>query len=335
MLVIVRQTLPAIIMAWAKEAVKIQTRVESVRKLFLNLIFFMVMVGTTATAQASQSWEIRRISGMAWLLDTKSEEEIVLTKNAQLKPGHTLKTGDRSRVLLARGKERIQVSSNTIMSIPKDEGNDPDNTLIKLKTGKLDLIVKKMPNKHFTVDTPFIAAVVKGTRFTVSSTATRSLVRVFEGMVGVNSNISEESADIRPGQAASMTSSSQVPTRLLLLDNPPQAKLFADYPEIFTELKIPNPNPQTRSALKEDNGQSDIISGTLGFILSAIGAVFFGLGNVISAVFTPILMPAIDLIDMIYESVLPNSMPVLLLLAAIIGMAIALIIAYSMKKKRY
>ncbi len=275
---------------------------------------------------------MRRISGSAWLLQT-GQDEVQLKKNSTLQPGNTLKTGDRSRVLLARGKERIQVGSNTILSIPTEAELKPGQTKIKLKSGKLDLIVKKMPHKHFSVETPFIAAVVKGTRFTVSTTSTRSLVRVFEGLVGVESNISDERADIRPGKSASLTFSSEAQTRLLLLDNPPKARLFEKFPEVFSDLNIPNPN-LINGPVDKNMTAGGIIEGTITLIVTAAGAALASIGSTLSEIFAPILAPVLEILDQFYGSILPNSAFSFLALSAVVGLALFGLIAYTIRKGR-
>lgn len=305
---------------------------DRVQKLFVNFLALLFICCLSVSAKADLSWEVRKISGSAWLLQS-NQEKIQLQKNSTLQPGNTLKTGDRSRVLLARGKERIQVGSNTVLSIPADNDQKPGHTTIKLKSGQLDLIVEKMPNTHFNVDTPFIAAVVKGTRFTVSTTATRSLVRVFEGVVGVKSYISDENADIRPGKSASLTFSSQSQTRLLLLDNPPQARLFEDFPEVFSELNIPYPDV-SNVPVNKDVTVGGIVEETINLVLSTFGAALSSIGNTLSAIFTPILMPVLDIIDQFYDSVLPNTAPLLLTLSAIVGLILFGLIAYSVRKGR-
>lgn len=305
---------------------------ESVLKPFINIVAFLFISLFPISAQADQSWEVRRISGSAWLLQT-GHQQVQLEKNSIVQPGNTLKTGDRSRVLLARGKERIQVGSNTILSIPVEAELKPGQTKIKLKSGRLDLIVKKMPDEHFSVETPFIAAVVKGTRFTVSTTSTRSLVRVFEGLVGVESNISEERADIRPGKSASLTFSSETPKRLLLLDNPPKARLFEKFPEVFSDLNIPNPNVLNVPS-DQDMSVSGIIEGTITLILTAAGTALSNIGSTLSEIFGPILAPVLSIINQLYSSLIPNSTPALLALSVIVGLALFGLIAYSIRKGR-
>jgi hypothetical protein len=303
-----------------------------VQKLFINIITFLFVSLFSISAQADQTWEVRRISGSAWLLQN-GQNQVLLKKNSMVQPGNMLKTGDRSRVLLARGKERIQVGSNTVLSIPDDAELKPGETKIKLKSGELDLIVKKMPHKHFSVETPFIAAVVKGTHFTVSTTSTRSLVRVFEGLVGVSSMDSDEQADIRPGKSASLTYSSETQTRLLLLDNPPQARMFEGFPEVFPDLSIPNPSLVNRSGDK-DMSVGGIVDGTIALILTAAGTALSSIGSTLYEIFAPIIVPAMKIINQIYSSILPNSTFSLLVLSVVVGLALFGLIAYTIRKRQ-
>jgi hypothetical protein len=56
--------------------------------------------------------------------------------------------------------------------------------------------------KHFAVDTPFLVAVVKGTKFTVTSGSTNSQVDVTRGKVGVEDLADRTFVDVLAGQHA-------------------------------------------------------------------------------------------------------------------------------------
>jgi hypothetical protein len=70
------------------------------------------------------------------------------------------------------------------------------------KIGTLLFKIERAPARRFAVDTPYLAAVVKGTTFTVTVRGDSGLVHVTEGAVLVASFGSRETALVTPGQTA-------------------------------------------------------------------------------------------------------------------------------------
>ncbi len=120
------------------------------------------------------------------------------------KPGDEIRTGRNGRVLLVRGQESILVSPNSVISLPTEETEKKDglSTIIIQQAGSILLKVEKRAVKHFEVETPYLAAVVKGTQFRVSVNKDDSSVDVLRGEVEVAGFKSGQYAMVRPGQAA-------------------------------------------------------------------------------------------------------------------------------------
>ena len=69
--------------------------------------------------------------------------------------------------------------------------------------GRFDLLdVEKRNVKHFEVETPYLAAIVKGTHFRVSVNAASTSVGVLRGQVEVDDFKSGQVAQVMPGQTA-------------------------------------------------------------------------------------------------------------------------------------
>ena len=96
-------------------------------------------------------------------------------------------------MLLKRGEEMILVSPNSVIGVPAEK-KEGLSTTIKQQAGSILLDVEKRNVKHFEVETPYLAAVVKGTQFRVTVNATSTSVDVIRGQVEV--------ADFRTGQIA-------------------------------------------------------------------------------------------------------------------------------------
>jgi hypothetical protein len=100
-----------------------------------------------------------------------------------LAPGAILTTGGDGRIVLARGEQEIVIGPNARLSLPADEANG--FTRILQDAGTALFHVDRQDSQHFSVETPLLAAVVKGTTFTVSAAPDVQAVHVVEGLVEV------------------------------------------------------------------------------------------------------------------------------------------------------
>jgi hypothetical protein len=82
------------------------------------------------------------------------------------------------------------------------ENKDGLSTTIVQQAGSILLEVEKRNVKHFEVETPYLAAVVKGTQFRVSVNAGSARIDVIRGQVEVADFRSGQIAQVLPGQVA-------------------------------------------------------------------------------------------------------------------------------------
>jgi hypothetical protein len=83
------------------------------------------------------------------------------------------------------------------------EKKDGLATTILQQAGSILLEVEKQNVKHFEVETPYLAAVVKGTQFIVRVNRDQTSVSVIRGQVEVSDFKSGQIAQVMPGQVAS------------------------------------------------------------------------------------------------------------------------------------
>ena len=160
------------------------------------------LIGLTsinAVSAQDASWRIGKVSGEAWLAN-EGAAPVSVAKDASLRPGDTVRTGRNGRVLLLRGAETIMVSPNSSISVPEN-GRSGMSTIIQ-QAGTIVLDVEKKNIQHFEVETPFLAAVVKGTSFKVSIERSRARVDVVRGQVQVSDFKSGQFALVAAGQTA-------------------------------------------------------------------------------------------------------------------------------------
>ncbi|MHA7873110.1 MAG: FecR domain-containing protein, partial [Hyphococcus sp.] len=137
-----------------------------------------------ATAASAQNgdWRVVEMTGVARAAQPMSGVQQISTGNA-LGAGAVVTTGMNGRVVLVRGEQQIVVGPSSRMSLPATE--EPGKTRILQDLGTLLFKVDKRDKQHFRVETPIIAAVVKGTTFTVTAGPDAHAVHVAEGAVEV------------------------------------------------------------------------------------------------------------------------------------------------------
>ncbi|WP_162916339.1 FecR family protein [Cohaesibacter haloalkalitolerans] len=151
----------------------------------------------------SDVWKVLQLSGVAHV-EATGAEPVAVESGQILLAGQTLKTGPRTRLMLSNGKQHIQVSSNTTLSLPPEEETKPDMTIVRQTRGTITLSIDKQKSQHFKVQTPYLVAVVKGTEFTVSIDDEWAKVRVHEGVVEVKNQVEDEAFDVKAGEAVTM-----------------------------------------------------------------------------------------------------------------------------------
>jgi hypothetical protein len=161
---------------------------------------FILATASVAFAADGGDWTVSKSSGEVWL-SASGVQQASLKQEDVLKPGDTISTGRTGRVLLTRGEEAILVSPNSVIGVPaqKTEGL---STTIKQQAGSILLDVEKRNVKHFEVETPYLAAVVKGTQFRVTVNAGKTTVDVVRGQVEVADFKSGQIAQVMAGQHA-------------------------------------------------------------------------------------------------------------------------------------
>lgn len=161
---------------------------------------FVLGAASNALAAEEGAWSVSKSSGEVWMTTTGAQP-VSLGKEEVLKPGDTIRTGRSGRVLLVRGEETILVSPNSVIGLPAEKKEGLSTTIVQ-QAGSILLEVEKRNVKHFEVETPYLAAVVKGTQFRVSVNAASTSVDVIRGQVEVADFRSGQIAQVMPGQHA-------------------------------------------------------------------------------------------------------------------------------------
>ena len=172
-----------------------------------TLVSAFVFCTLTAAVHADErAWRVEKSTGEVWV-SHGAAQQVSLGAETDLTAGDNIRTGRNGRVLLVRGEERILISPNSAIGIPRNNGQFP--TTISQQAGSILLEVEKKNVQHFEVETPYLAAVVKGTQFRVSVDRRGAKVDVLRGQVQVADFKSGQNALVLPGQAARVVAHGQ------------------------------------------------------------------------------------------------------------------------------
>src|SRR3981189_1643069 len=169
---------------------------------FGRILAMALVLGAVSSAYAGEGevWSVSKSSGEVWMTTTGTQQ-VSLGQEEVLKPGDTIRTGRNGRVLLVRGAETILVSPNSVIGLPTEKKDGLSTTIVQ-QAGSILLEVEKRNVRHFEVETPYLAAVVKGTQFRVSVNAGSARIDVIRGQVEVADFRSGQIAQVMPGQVA-------------------------------------------------------------------------------------------------------------------------------------
>src|SRR5882762_3223831 len=169
---------------------------------FGRILAMALVLGAASNARAAEgeAWSVSKSSGEVWMTTTGAQQ-VSLGRQDVLKPGDTIRTGRNGRVLLVRGEETILVAPNSVIGLPTEKKDGLATTIVQ-QAGSILLEVEKRNVKHFEVETPYLAAVVKGTQFRVSVDAGSARIDVIRGQVEVADFRSGQIAQVLPGQVA-------------------------------------------------------------------------------------------------------------------------------------
>jgi hypothetical protein len=150
-------------------------------KIATMLAPWLLMAGTSALA-ADSGWRLSEVSGDVRVVANGSAHAAV--RGALVEAGALVAAGPRGKAVLVRDKDVVTLTANSrIRLIPPAEQKGFFQIIAEFGTSLFS--IEHKANPHFGVRTPYLAAVVKGTVFSVTVDAARASVQVTQGAVDV------------------------------------------------------------------------------------------------------------------------------------------------------
>lgn len=159
------------------------------------------LLSATSGAFAADTWRATKVAGEV-RVEIAGAQAVPLTLEMAIGGEASIETAASGSATLERGEERIVVAPNSRLRLPAPSADG--FTRIIEEFGSLFFQVGKRNAPHFRVDTPLLAATVKGTSFTVTVDHNGANVEVTEGLVLVQNNASSDETLVAPGRTASV-----------------------------------------------------------------------------------------------------------------------------------
>ncbi len=161
-----------------------------------KIVAFAALMASSTAYGATPEWKISESKGDVNIL--RSGVSKIAISGGTLRAGDVVATGKHSRAVLVRGEEYVVVSplSRLRISAPKKSGGVMQ---FFEEVGNVLFRIDKKATPHFGVQTPYLAAVVKGTTFSVTVSESGAAVQVTEGAVQVSTLDGGASQLLSPG----------------------------------------------------------------------------------------------------------------------------------------
>jgi hypothetical protein len=165
-------------------------------KIFKSALACAVLMSGTSAFANPPSWSISESSGAVSIM--RPGITLAGVRGKALAAGDVIATGKTGRAVLVRGGEYLMVSANSRITIAQPKAGSM--TQIVQSFGNAVFKINKKATPHFAVQTPYLAAVVKGTTFSVTVSESGASVQVTEGRVEVQTPDGGATHMVTPGE---------------------------------------------------------------------------------------------------------------------------------------
>jgi hypothetical protein len=162
-----------------------------------------LLFATSALAQAP-AWHVSEVSGDVRIVENGRAHPAA--RGALVPAGATVTTAAGARAVIVRAHDYVIVSPASQVRVPTTQQQGGSGLFQMIADAGTALFrIEHQATPHFGVRTPYLAAVVKGTVFTVTVGERTATVQVTEGAVQVSTVDGGAAEMIRPGMVASIS----------------------------------------------------------------------------------------------------------------------------------
>jgi FecR-like protein len=223
---------------------------------FVKILLPALLLAVSAVPALADDWAVTRLRG--------SVNELVdgawrpLSRGDVVPDNRVVRTDTFASIELQRGQETLTLGGHTQIAIA-DKGTAKPFTTVTEYFGEVGVEAEVRNVQHFAVVTPYLAAVVKGTMFTVKSGRNGATVSVSRGHVAVETPHGQ-SVTVGVGQSASASGSTDTLTVAGRGDLPPVVgpdPKGKPKPDPKTKSDDPQAKPDDPKGKEDDKGKPD------------------------------------------------------------------------------
>jgi hypothetical protein len=172
----------------------------------MKLAHLVAMAATTIALSSTSAWADDWLAAQlrGQVLQLVNNQWQPLERGMVVPDDRVLRTAASGHVTLTRGQETLDLGPNTQIQIHDRGTAGRPNTTVTQYFGTVAVEAQVEQVQHFAVQTPYLAAVVKGTKFTVVSGKTGSEVSVQRGHVEVEDHHNNTHVTVSVGQSATI-----------------------------------------------------------------------------------------------------------------------------------
>ena len=160
----------------------------------------VALVSLLAVPAFADDWQAVKLRGI--VLQLVNNQWQPLQRGDIVPDTRVIRTTVSGHAEFTRGGETIDLEPNTQIQIFDKAHHQKPYTTIVQQFGTVSVEAQVQNVQHFAVDTPFLAAVVKGTRFVVTGGQTGGSVKVNRGHVEVTDKLNKTHVLLSVGQSA-------------------------------------------------------------------------------------------------------------------------------------
>ena len=184
----------------------------------------LILAATPAWARGGP-WTVSEASGRVMVTDASGAR--TATRGMTVPAGASVTTESGARAVLVRGQEFVTISPNSRLRLVA-EAQSAGLIQVLQDWGNALFRIEKQRSPHFGVKTPYLAAVVKGTTFSITVSREGASMQVVEGAVEVSTEDGGARELIRSGAVAMVAASDRY--RLTVGDRIVDSPARADSP---------------------------------------------------------------------------------------------------------
>ncbi len=178
---------------------------------YLNILALAVSLAMAATVGAAfaDGWHVDRVTLPA-VYTTDGKTWAPVTQGMSVPNASWINTGDHGRVALSRGTDTMFIGAYSLVATVERGTDARPVSDVRQPFGAVTIDLKKRGYDQMKVTTPYMAAIVKGTQFTVTARRQHSTLGVNRGLVEATDRLTGAVAEVGIGGMAEVNAANSV-----------------------------------------------------------------------------------------------------------------------------